>query len=220
MFTNLTMPGRRLAGIALLLGLVACAAPNIDAKHDVRGASSTGVVSGSITYNGPYGAYRLELVSQASGEVFRIEHGRSQGLPFGLGGEKVHPGLRRLGSPFAVALPTGRYEIKSWHLLSGAALVSSTAPTGVVFQVDAGQAIYLGNFNFVETSRIVRLISGAKVTMSDQAARDLPVIRSDFPALAEVPITQTLNPEARIDNLGGASDARVSITVPLFIPVR
>lgn len=202
---------------AFVVGLVGCAAPNINDKHDVRGARTTGVVSGSITYNGPYGAYELELVSQASGEAFRVQHGSSQAPLFALKGEKVHPGLRRLGSPFAVALPVGSYEIRSWRVSSGAANVSSTEPPGVAFRVEAGQAIYLGNFDFVQTGRVVRLISAAKVTMSDQSERDLPVIRSSFPALGEVPITQTLNPEAHIDNLGGASAAR--ITIPIYIPV-
>lgn len=204
---------------AVALGLAGCAAPNIDDKHDVRGATKTGVVSGSITYSGPYGGYRLELVSQATGEVFRVEHGAGQTLNpmLAFKGEPVHPGLKRLGSPFAVALPVGSYEIRAWQVSCGAANIRSTAPTGVVFQVEAGQAIYLGNYHFVETSRVVRLITGAKVTMSDQTERDLPVVRSSFPALAEVPITQTLNPAARIDNFGGG--AATQINIPVFIPV-
>lgn len=204
---------------AVAPSLAGCAAPNIDDKHDVRAATKTGVVSGSITYAGPYGAYRLELVSKATGEVFRVEHGAGQPLNpmLAFKGETVHPGLKRLGSPFAVALPVGSYEIRAWQVSCGAANIRSTAPTGVVFEVEAGQALYLGNFHFVETARVVRLITGAKVTMSDQAERDLPVIRSSFPALSEVPITQTLNPAARIENLGGSTATHINI--PVFIPV-
>jgi hypothetical protein len=202
-----------------ILLLAGCAAPNIDDAHDVRGAKATGVVSGSITYAGPYGAYRLELVSKATGDVFRVEHGSSQSLNpmLAFKGEPPHAGLKRQGSPFAVALPVGSYEIRSWHISSGAANITSTAPTGVAFQVEAGQAIYLGNFHFRETSRIVRLISGAAVTMSDQAERDLAVIRSSFPALAAAPISQTINPAARVENFGGVAATRISI--PIFIPV-
>lgn len=204
---------------ALVLGLAGCAAPNIDDKHDVRGATTTGVVAGSITYSGPYGGYRLELVSKASGEVFRIEHGSGQTLNpmLAFKGEAPHPGLQRRGSPFAVALPAGSYEIRAWQVSCGAANIRSTAPTGVEFQVEPGRAIYVGNFNFVETSRVVRLITGASVTMSDQSERDFPVIRGSFPALAEVPMTQTLNPAARIENFGGTAATRISI--PIFIPV-
>jgi len=204
---------------AIALGLAGCATPNIDDKHDVRGATKTGVVSGSITYDGPDGSYRLELVSKANGEVFRVEHGSSQNLNImqAFKGVAAHPGLKRRGSPFAVALPVGSYEIRSWHVSVGAANVSSTEPTGVVFDVQAGQAIYIGNFHFRETSRFVRLITGATVAMSDQSERDVGVIRTSFPALAEAPVTQTINPSARIDNLGGAAASRISI--PIFIPV-
>ena len=169
--------------------LVGCAAPNIDAKHDVRGAKMTGVEAGSITYSGPTGAYRVQLVSKATGEMFLVEHGSSQSLNLVevFKDETPHPGLKRPGSPSAIALPIGAYEVKGWHISSGAANVASTAPTG------------------------------AKVTPSDQAERDLPVIRSSFPALADVSITQTLNPAARLENLGGASSGRVDM--PTFIPV-
>lgn len=209
----------RLLAALLLLVLAACAAPNIDAKHDLRAAHDTGVVSGSITYGGPYGAYRLHLVSQATGKSFYIEHGSSQtaNLSLVFKGEDPHPGLLRRGSPFAIALPVGSYELKSWKLSSGAANLESTERTGIAFTVEAGKAIYLGNYHFEETSRFGRLPTGMKVTLTDLSQRDVSVIRKAFPSLAEVPITQSLNPSVRIENLGGAAATRISI--PIFVPV-
>ncbi|MDR7270297.1 hypothetical protein J2X20_002955 [Pelomonas saccharophila] len=216
---NLSLSIRLWAAVLLLLGLAGCATPNIDAKHDVRGATTTGVVSGSITYAGPYGLYRLRFVSQETGEKYPVEHGSGQTLNpvLAFKGEDPHPGLKKRGSPFAVALPAGNYELKGWELHCGNAHLASSAATGVVFKVEPGQAIYLGNFNFVETARFVRMPTAAALSLSEQSARDLPVIRTAFPALAEVPITQTLNPAARLENLGGQSASRIDI--PIFIPV-
>jgi len=214
---SLSLSIRLWAAVLLLPVLAGCATPNIDAKHDVRGA--TGVVSGSITYAGPYGLYRLNFVSQDTGERYPVEHGSGQTLNpvLAFKGEDPHPGLKKRGSPFAVALPAGNYELKAWELHCGYAHLASTAPTGIAFKVEPGQVIYLGNFNFVETARFLRMPTAAAVSLSEQSARDLPVIRAAFQALMEVPITQTLNPAARLENLGGASASRVDI--PIFIPV-
>lgn len=205
--------------VLLLLTLAGCATPNIDAKHDVRGATTTGVVSGSITYDGSYGAYRLNLVSQTSGETFVVEHGAGQTLNPSLAfGEKPNPGLKKKGSPFAVALPVGSYELKSWNVVIGYSRLTSTSPTGVVFKVEPGEAIYLGNFHFREPGRrVMGLVATTTVALSDQSSRDLAVIRDAFPALADTPITQTVNPDARIEKLGG--DTVWKADVPIFIPV-
>lgn len=222
MTSILTTAGRRLMAALLLPGLVACAAtPNIDARHDVRGATATGVVTGSITYGGSYGLYRLNLVSQSTGETYRVEHGAGQTLNLALAfkGEQPHPLLNRKGSPFAVALPVGRYELKSWQVSIGNANTASQAPTGIFFDVAPGEAIYLGAFNFSATGYVAgRLATGHTVVLVDHAERDLPAIRTTFPALAAAPITQTLNPSARIENVGGTAGTRLDI--PLLIPVR
>lgn len=206
----------------LSLTLVGCATPtpNIDDKHDVRAAAATGVVAGSITYGGRYGLYRLTLTSLATGQTYPIEYGSSQTLNpmLAFKGESEHPLLHRKGSPFAVALPIGRYELKSWQVSIGNARSVSTAPIGVTFDVAPGEAIYLGAFNFSATGYFGPMATGHSVMLIDHAERDLPAIRASFPALAELPITQALNPGTRIDNVGGSATSRVDI--PIFIPVR
>ena len=150
-----------LLAISLLLG--ACATPNISKDFSLEKSASTGVAAGSITYEGGYAAYRLHVESKASGKSFLIEHGSSQTLSFTLAfkGEEPHHGLRKKGSPFAIELPAGAYVVKSWQISQGAANVWSTAPTGIEFEIKPREAIYLGNFHFRETTRLMRAVTGS-----------------------------------------------------------
>lgn len=99
----------------------------------------------------------------------------------------------------------------------GAAKVWSTEPTGIKFSVEAGTAIYLGNFHFKETSRFVRAITGASVALTDEATRDIPVLIKAFPSLKSNPISQSLEPGTKLESIGGKSDGKIN--VPIFIPL-
>jgi hypothetical protein len=205
--------------LAISLMLSACAAPNISRDFNVEKAATTGVATGSITYDGGYAAYRLHVKNSATGQKFVIEHGSSQTLNLVLAfkGEESNHDLGKTGSPFAVEFPSGTYVVESWQISQGMANVWSTAPTGIEFEIKPHEAIYLGNFHFHETSRAVRAVTGASLTLSDQSARDLPAIRNQFAPLASVPLTQTLSTGAKLEHVGGASDGKISI--PVFIPI-
>ncbi len=204
--------------VASSLVLGACAAPNISRDFALEKSTSSGVATGSITYDGGYAAYRLQVANKASGEEFLIAHGTSQTLNLSLAfkGEQPHPGLGKKGSPFAIEMPAGTYVIKSWQISQGMATAASTEATGIEFEVKPHEAIYLGNFFFHQTSR-TRAITAAAVTLSDQSERDLPVIRAEFAALASAPLTQALSAGTKIENVGGASAGNISI--PIFVPI-
>lgn len=205
--------------LTVSLALSACAAPNIANDFSVEKAASSGVATGTITYDGGYAAYRLHLENKVSGQKFLIEHGSSQTLNLSLAfkGEDPHRVLRKKGSPFAVELPAGTYVVRSWQVSQGAANVWSTTPTGIEFVVKPREAIYLGGFYFRETSTFGRAVTGSSVSLADQSARDLPAIRAQFASLASVPLTQSLSAGTKLENVGGASDGRINI--PVFIPV-
>jgi hypothetical protein len=200
--------------------LAACAAPNISPEYKLSQSGGRGVAAGSITYQGPYGAYSVSIQAKGTGDEYLVKHGGGTTLDPRLAfrGEKPDAGLKQRGSPFAIELPAGHYVIKSWHVSSGAANIISTVPIDIEFDVQAGQAIYLGNFHFTETSRVVRLITGASATLSDQSERDIPVLRAAFPALKDTPITQAISQHARFADVGGRGFTR--ITIPIFVPVR
>ena len=209
---------KRLFLLVLSLALSGCAASNISRDFALEKSTSGGVAAGSITYDGGYASYRLHVMSKASGEEFIIAHGSSQTLNLSLAfkGEQPHPGLGKKGSPFAVEMPAGTYVVKWWQIAQGAVNVSSTAPTGIEFEIKPHEAIYLGNFFFHQTSR-TRAVTAAAVTLSDQSERDLPVIRAEFAALASAPLTQSLSVGTKIENVGGASVGDISI--PIFVPI-
>lgn len=203
----------------LACALAGCAVSNIEPSHNLKEARQAGVATGSITYQGSYGAYVLHAVEKTTGKTYRIQHGSSQTLNpvLAFKGEDPHPGLGRKGSPFAVELPAGNYTLNAWQVSVGPANIFSTGPLGVEFTVAPGQAIYLGNYHFRETSRVARLPTGAAVTLMNRSENDLPAIRSSFPALANVELTQTIVAGAKLENLGGSSSS--SITMPVFVPV-
>ena len=211
---RLTIP--TLLAVGLLAG---CAASNIGGDYVLDSKRGTGVATGTITYSGNYASYRLHVVNEQSGQAYRIEHGDSQTLNLVLAfkGEPINPELQKRGSGFAVELPAGSYVVRSWQVSQGAANVWSTEPTGIQFAVQAGKAIYLGNFHFKETSRFMRAITGASVTLNDEAARDVPVLTKAFPSVKSTPISQSLEPGTKLESIGGKSDGRINL--PIFIPI-
>lgn len=207
--------------VLLLCGLLgACAAPNIPQDYKLAESGGKGVAAGSITYQGVYGSYRVRIVAKSDGAEYSIKHGSATTMDISLAfrGEAPDANLRQTGSPFAIELPAGRYVIKSWQVSSGAANIVSAAPIDIEFDVRAGQAIYLGNFHFRQTSHVFRLMTGASAQLSDKADRDIPVLKARFPALAQTPITEALAREANFADLGGSGSTR--ITIPIFVPVK
>lgn len=210
---------KKMLSLCAALLLSACAAPNIPKNYAINAASGTGVTAGTITYEGGYALFRLQLENVDTGKEHQIEHGSSQTLSFTLAfkGEDPHPLLKRKGAPFAVELPAGKYRLKYWYRSAGQLNVTSAGPTGLEFEVSAGQAIYLGNFHFREPPRMGGSSAQSLVTLSYRAERDLPALQATFPVLSTVTATQALAAGTVIDNLGGGSNGKLSI--PIFVPI-
>lgn len=214
-----TSTHRLLITLIATLGAWGCSQPNIKSDYVVAAATTSGVVTGSITYEGAYGAYILHLIGP-EGRKYRISHGEPQtfNLVKAIGGEGENALLGRSGSPFAVELPAGDYRVESWQISSGAANVWSEQPTNLAFRVSPRQAIYLGNFHFFVTDTFMRNPKSAVVTLKDERTRDLAAVRSAFPALANVPVTTTLAPGTVLERVGGSSRGRIQIT-PVYMPI-
>lgn len=199
--------------------LSGCATPNIQPGHVLDQNSGKGVAAGTITYQGGYAAYRLHIEEKSGGERYQVQHGESQtmNLAYAFKGEPPDSDLQQRGSAFAVELPAGAYIIRSWQISQGAGNVWSTKPTAIEFTVAAGQAVYLGNFHFTEKARVGRLTTAAEVTLTEKAARDVPVLKTKFPVLATNPISQGIAADTKVEALGGSSDGRIQI--PIFVPI-
>lgn len=204
---------------ACLLLLAGCAATNIEQSYSLDPKRGTGVVTGTITYVGDYAAYRIHVADAQTGRSYTIQHGEAQSanLVRAFKGEPINADLGAKGSGFAIELPAGDYEIKSWQVSQGAANVRSTEPINIKFRVEPGQSIYLGNFHFTETARFVRAITAANLSLTEMSGRDLPVLLKAFPSLQANPIVQSLQPQTKIENVGGQSNG--TIALPIFVPI-
>lgn len=205
--------------ICLLATLAGCATSNIDDDFSLDKATASGVAAGTITYTGDYAAYILHIVSVTTGKTYRVEHGSSQTLNpvLAFKGEPAHPLLGKTGSPFAVELPAGSYEIRTWQVSQGPSNIGPAETLGLKFDVESGKAIYLGNYHFRISGRMMRLATAARVNLVDEAQRDVPVLQEVFPALKTAPLTMALAPQTRIENIGGLGTGKV--TLPIFVPV-
>ncbi|WP_396266924.1 hypothetical protein [Ideonella sp.] len=199
--------------------LSACATPNIQPGHVLDQKSGKGIAAGTITYQGGYGAYRVHIEEKSGRERYQVQHGESQtmNLSYVFKGEPLDADLKQKGSAFAIELPAGTYIIRSWQISQGAGNVWSTKPTGIEFSVAAGQSVYLGSFHFVEKAKVGKLTTAAEVTLSENAGRDIPFLKSKFPVLATNPISQAIAEGTKVESLGGASDGRIQI--PIFVPI-
>jgi hypothetical protein len=206
----------RLVGFCAPLALGSCAATNVGSDYKVTPQSSEGVVTGSVTYGGDYSAYRVHYRQVGGGKSGTFQTGAAMVLlPVPDPGDFQGGGR---GTVFAAALPPGEYEVYRWTLGSGYASASSTAPFSIRFSVEPGKLVYLGNFHFVQTSRMGLTVTGARLVYRDALARDLPVLKRKFPGLAETPVARAVDPATVVTDLGGNSDVRIS--VPVFVPSR
>jgi hypothetical protein len=121
--------------------------------------------------------------------------------------------LKARGGTFAVELPSGNYLLKRWFIRQGPWTYAANRDIGIPFAVEAGKSTYLGNFHFDPNSEVV---------LKDEAARDLPVLRSRFSVLTSAPLALALSPGAIVEKIGGNYDTRLDLPayVPVVVPVR
>ncbi|MFN3581592.1 MAG: hypothetical protein ACK4VV_14095 [Pseudomonas sp.] len=200
-----------LAAVALMLA--GCAAPNISSDFDVGKAEQSGVVAGSITYDGTYGGYTVHVGSLDGESRYRISHGSSQTLNplLAFGSENADPVLGKKGSAFVIELPAGEYVVHGWQIGVGPTNVYSNAPIDITFRVEPQQVIYLGNFDFLVTETFMRNPTKADVTLSDQYSRDEAAIRAVAPSLAGVQISRAMEEGMRVSSLGGRGNSKTTI---------
>lgn len=103
----------------------------------------------------------------------------------------------RMGRLIALPVEPGEYELFSWTLyvqrLGGYGYISpKNPPPPHTFSIRAGEITYLGNLH-VDTVLGknpfgVSMAFGGNPEITDQSARDLPLLKSKYPNLAELPV--------------------------------
>lgn len=193
----------------MLLVAAGCASSpgNIAPDATPRLDSGTGVVVGTVTAQSVHHYHRqvaFFLRRAGGGMKGRLDSAVPQPLfPFE---SRPDDGLvEENGRIFACELPEGVYEIHEVRLLGSPAivLVPSAPPQ---FEVRAGEVGYLGNldvaFEVAPVSGVRSAIRGGTPSFRDRSARDLPLVRAQFPGLAGLEIVP------RVIDGGGAAWAR------------
>jgi hypothetical protein len=205
-----------IAGLALL-ALNACATKNIDRNYALDETSGKGVVIGSITYSGTYASYSVYYRKVGGGTAGRFQFGQGMYLFPPLEKDDIRGrGLR--GDVFAAELPAGDYEIYSWHVGSGYALVGPSNPFTIRYHIEPGKSVYLGNFHFQRRERLLGGVTGAMLTYKDEAERDLKIFATKYPKLGEFEIGSSIEKGQVYDDLG--EGYQTVITVPIVYVVH
>jgi hypothetical protein len=100
------------------------------------------------------------------------------------------------GGVFSVALPPGEYEFYAMHVGSKQTGRVFNTEVSLRFQVKSEESVYVGELKWSQTQREVVGLLGSKgfipnpasFSISDQAKRDVPVIRERYPELAARPL--------------------------------
>ncbi len=168
------------------LAVVSCA--SVQGNDDRQRAE--GRVVGTITYESSLGEYRLGVISsELRPRLIRV--GNSLWHPFV---KMYDEDLKMRGEPFSMVLPAGDYRIAFWEVAQGEARSTSRQPIEIPFRVEEGAATYLGNLHFSPHW---------EVSLREEAARDLPILRSRFPELADEPIIAAIGAQADRQRVGG-----------------
>jgi hypothetical protein len=197
----------------LVVTLTGCATNNVPSDYLLGAANKGGVAIASITYQGAYSGYIVyyrELSGNASG---RFEAGQGM-MPIPVP-EKSDFGALAKGKLVVAELPPGEYEIAGWRVSSGYASVSPASSFSIRFRIDPGKAVYIGNFNFVQTARMGLAVTGAEVNFKGEQDRDLSVLKLRYPNFSSAPIAFATPSDVSINKLGGSDSVRFDI--PIFV---
>lgn len=100
------------------------------------------------------------------------------------------------GNVFAIKVPQGRYALTRWNIKDGYKQIIYDPLPPIEFSVEAGKAVYLGNFNVHPTTGknvfTMTMVFGANVEFRDREEKDLDAIYKRFPGLKNVPVTKQI----------------------------
>lgn len=204
----------RLFGLALALLATGCASRNIDPAYQLDPAGTSGLLVGSITYEGPISGYRVYYRMAGSESGAFVEAGAGSVFEPGFHAKQDLETLGLMGKLFAVKLPPGEYEIYGWAVVSGAAQLSPTQAFSLRYTVRPGRAAYAGNFNFRQTGSLGLTVTAVRVDFSQPLARDAALLAGKHPTLSVASIDREAR-NASTTSLGGSSGLKATIYAPL-----
>jgi hypothetical protein len=151
-----------------------------------------GFIATTITSDGGRAWYAIVVENIDTKVTYHFGIGNASWKPHLLFVNRFDEDLKAEGRPLVATLPVGRYVITGWGIESGFGRGYHNAVTPPLFNVEAGKTTYLGNVHFSNIAWDWR--TKAQVTLSDQSARDLPLLKKRFDTLAGTPLFETIAP--------------------------
>lgn len=189
---------RRLLLAALMSAgfLAGCATSNIDANYSLDAGKGKGLVVLSATHDfgpkwlgkpvGSNARMHFRIRDAATGKLVVTAHSLTEELM-----SVTTPFEDVWGRYYVQELPAGRYEVYSWDMTvqTGVGINSYSPkkpPPVRAFEVQAGKAVYIGNFHGnirYGTVLIAPMPVGGHASIGNQAERDLRLVYKEFPQL-------------------------------------
>lgn len=158
-----------------------------------------GVIQGSLTWSADNPAFtRLEFKfrSLSDGKSYSVVARPTFNVFYGQTVADVKTG-EVTGMTFSQTLPVGEYEFYNYRMDEGGQFIwSSPTDYAIPFNVLAQQASYLGEIRIYPKVKDdgfggTEIVDGTWI-LSDQANRDMPLLQSRYPHLAQVPVTTAI----------------------------
>ncbi|GAB3254432.1 hypothetical protein GCM10027296_22620 [Chitinimonas naiadis] len=194
--------------------LSGCATRNVSSSYTLDPNGSKGIIVASVTYQGAYSGYGVfyRNMNASGGRPALLEAG--QGMMLIPIPEKSDFGSAAKGKLIVAELMPGDYEVFDWRVSSGPATVTPRNKFSVRFKVEPGKAVYLGNFDFLQTARLGLTVTGAELSLRGEMERDLAVLRDKYPTLSDIQFSAAASSGALISRLGGVDGVHFDIRVP------
>jgi hypothetical protein len=172
----------------ILAALTGCATTQAPISINSKSNESTGVVVFAVSHDSVGGTrnnVRIFLNHGAfSGRSSGHDYESAEWPLIGFVRESDYPDVH--GHLFVVTLPVGEHAFTSWSIANGSGLrILPNAPPEYRFTVRANAVTYLGAFhgNLVRGKNVfgITITGDGFVSVSDQQARDLPLLLKRFP---------------------------------------
>ena len=217
---------RVVSALVLALFTIGCSTPGaVSTDFRFSPNADTGVAVGSITYDATSGIFSLVAVPRQAEGSFSMEVGQSWAPAWY---SPLDKDLGSNGGTFVRELPAGDYVLRAWSIRNDFRLIFSV-PFVIPFSVAKGSVTYLGNLHVRNTATVGPVDAtgrgrthSADAFLLDEAVRDLPVLRSRYPGLAQAPVAVRVREGLRVNFLGSekAPLTERDIYVPATAPQK
>ena len=159
----------------------------------------------------------MKFRNTVTGKEYAASVGASQSLiPFAA--PEIEDDIGEIGGLFALELPAGTYSVYSWGIKQGEWFLAPMKAFDIPFTIEAGSSVYLGNFHIEQTDKKLFRTGAAKMSLRNNASRDIPALQKRFKVFQTLPISTVIAADANFEELGSGSKGKFEFSGPLFVP--